>query len=94
MLRNEGEERENAEGGITGIKGRLKIILRLNLTIQMMIKRNITDFGIIGYKYRSVNCNEKRGRKENRIGSDLWFKMENQGRGGTIIYHQYDKRQN
>ena len=60
----------------------------------MMIKRNITDFGIIGYKYRSVNCNEKRGRKENRIGSDLWFKMENQGRGGTIIYHQYDKRQN
>ncbi len=65
-----GEERENAEGGITGIKGRLKIILRLNLTIQMMIKRNITDFGIIGYKYRSLNCNEKRveERKSKRVG--------------------------
>ena len=57
-------------------------------------KRNITDFGIVSYECRSVNCNEKRGRKENRRGSDLWFKMENQGRGGTIIYHQYDKRQN
>ena len=71
MLRKEGgEERENAEGGITGIKGRLKIILRLNLTIQMMIKRNITDFGIIGYKYRSLNCNEKRveERKSKRVG--------------------------
>lgn len=51
----------------------------------MMIKRNITDFGIISYKYRSLNCNEKRGRKENRIGSDLWFKMENQGRGNDTI---------
>ncbi|MBE5715242.1 MAG: hypothetical protein EGR74_07610 [Ruminiclostridium sp.] len=48
----------------------MKIILRLNLTIQMMIKRNITDFGIIGYKYRSLNCNEKRveERKSKRVG--------------------------
>jgi len=57
-------------------------------------KRNITAFGINSYECRSLNCNEKRGRKENRRGSDLWFKMESQGRGGTIIYHQYDKRQN
>jgi len=49
-----GEEREIAEGGITEIKGRLKIILRLNLTIQMMIKRNITDFGIISYECSSA----------------------------------------
>lgn len=56
----------NRRGGITEIKERLKIILRLNLTTQMMIKRNITDFSIISYKYRSLNCNEKRGRKGNR----------------------------
>ena len=31
-------------------------------------KRNITDFGIISYKYRSLNCNEKSGRKENQEG--------------------------
>lgn len=48
-------------------------------------KRNITDFGIVSYECRSVNCNEKRGRKENRRGSDLWFKMENQGRGDDNI---------
>ena len=34
-----GEEREIAEGGITKIKERLKIILRLNLTTQMMDKK-------------------------------------------------------
>ncbi len=47
-----GEERKIAEGGITEIKGRLKIILRLHLTVQMIIKKNITAFGIISYECR------------------------------------------
>lgn len=87
VLRKEGEERENAEGGITEIKERLKIILRLNLTIQMMIKRNITDFGIIGYKYRSVNCNEKRGGgkkiEEGRTYGSRW-KIKEEGGNDNI----------
>lgn len=39
-----GEERENAEGGITEIKGRLKIILRLHLTIKITIKKKYNCF--------------------------------------------------
>ncbi len=45
-------------------------------------KRNITDFGIVSYECRSVNCNEKRGRKENRRGSDLWFQDGKSREGG------------
>lgn len=32
----------------------------------MMDKRNIIAFGIISYKYRSLNCNEKRGGEERK----------------------------
>lgn len=56
----------------------------------MMIKRNITDFGIIGYKYRSVNCNEKRGGgkkiEEGRTYGSRW-KIKG---GGMILYRQYN----
>ena len=39
---------------MTKIKERLKIILRLYFNVQIMIKRNITDFGIISYECRSA----------------------------------------
>lgn len=47
----------------------------------MMIKRNITDFGIISYKYRSLNCNEKRGRKENQEGRTYGSRWKIKGEG-------------
>lgn len=56
----------------------------------MMIKRNITDFGIIGYKYRSLNCNEKRveERKSKRVG--LMVQDGKSREGEMILYLQYN----
>ena len=50
-----GEERKIAKGGIKEIKGRLKIILRLQYyCTNDGEKRNITDFSIISYECRSA----------------------------------------
>ena len=81
MLRNEGKKGKSQRGD-NGNKRKIENNIAIKFNYTNDDKRNITDFSIISYKYRSLNCNEKRGRKENRRGSDLWFKMENQGRGG------------
>lgn len=83
VLRNEGEERKIAEGGITEIQGSHKIILQLQYNCtNSSEKRNTTDFGIISYKYRSVNCNEKRGGgkkiEEGRTYGSRW-KIKGEG---------------